>query len=167
MEEKAVRLDQYQTLNNTKKTGMQFSRKKFSQSLHDKYDPPARKAVTDWIKMKWGLECIPNPNVYGVDLIVLREGNPTGFVEVEVRGWDYCHYPTIHLAQRKDKLFQQDLPALFFALTQDLSHAYWCRAEIAKRYPLIEVKNFEVPNGEMFYDIPTTEFKYVDLTQPF
>jgi len=112
MEEKAVRLDQYQTLNNTKKTGMQFSRKKFSQSLHDKYDPPARKAVTDWIKMKWGLECIPNPNVYGVDLIVLRGGNPVGFVEVEVRGWAYCHYPTIHLAQRKDKLFQQDLPVL-------------------------------------------------------
>lgn len=141
--------------------------KKFDQKLHDKYDPPARKAVTDWMKMKWGLECIPNPNVYGVDLIALRGGNPVGFVEVEVRGWAYCHYPTIHLAQRKDKLFQQDLPVLFFALTQDLSHAYWCKAEIAKKFPLIEVKNFEVPNGEMFYDIPTTEFKYVDLTELF
>ena len=141
--------------------------KKFDQKLFDKYDPPARKAVTDWMKMKWGLECIPNPNVYGVDLIALRGGSLVGFVEVEVRGWAYCHYPTIHLAQRKDKLFEQDLPVLFFALTQDLSHAYWCKAEIAKRYPLIEVKNFEVPNGEMFYDIPTTEFKYVDLTQPF
>jgi hypothetical protein len=141
--------------------------KKFDQKLHDKYDPPARKAVSDWIQMKWAIECIPNPNVYGVDLIALRGGSPVGFVEVEVRGWAYCHYPTIHLAQRKDKLFEQDLPVLFFALTQDLSHAYWCKAEIAKRYPLIEVKNFEVPNGEMFYDIPTTEFKYVDLTQPF
>jgi hypothetical protein len=141
--------------------------KKFDQKLHDKYDPPAREAVSKWIHMKWGLFCTPNPNVYGVDLIVSRGGNPVGFVEVEVRGWAYCHYPTIHLAQRKDKLFEQDLPVLFFALTQDLSHAYWCKAEIAKRYPLIEVKNFEVPNGEMFYDIPKSEFKYVDLTQPF
>ena len=141
--------------------------KKFDQRLHDKYDPPAREAVTKWIKMKWGLDCIPNPNVYGVDLIVLREGNPVGFVEVEVRGWTYCHYSTIHLSKRKDKLFQQDLPVLFFALTHDLIHAYWCRSEIAKRYPLIEVKNFEVPNGEMFYDIPVTEFKYVDLTELF
>lgn len=141
--------------------------KKFDQKLHDRYDPPAREAVTKWMKMKWGLDCIPNPNVYGVDLIALRGGNPVGFVEVEVRGWAYCHYPTIHLAQRKDKLFDQDLPVLFFALTHDLSHAYWCRADIAKKFPLIEVKNFEVPNGEMFYDIPTTEFKYVDLTQLF
>lgn len=141
--------------------------KKFDQKLHDRYDPPAREAVTKWIKMKWGLDCIPNPNVYGVDLIVLREGSPVGFVEVEVRSWAYCHYPTIHLAQRKDKLFEQDLPVLFFALTQDLGHAYWCKAEIAKKFPLIEVKNFEVPNGEMFYDIPTTEFKYIDLTELF
>lgn len=141
--------------------------KKFDQKLHDKYDPPARKAATDWIKMKWGIECIPNPNVYGVDLIALRGGNPVGFVEVEVRGWAYCHYPTIHQAMRKDKLFQQDLPVLFFVLTQDLSHAYWMKVDKSKRYPLIEVKNFEIPNGEMFYDIPTTEFKYVDLTQLF
>jgi len=117
--------------------------------------------------MKWGLDCIPNPNVYGVDLIALREGNPVGFVEVEVRSWAYCQYPTIHLAQRKDKLFQQDLPVLFFALTQDLSHAYWCRADIAKKYPLIEVKNFEVPNGELFFDVPVKEFKYVCLTDLF
>lgn len=141
--------------------------KKFNQQLHDKYDPPARKAVTDWVKMKWGLECRENPNVFGVDLIVLREGKRVGYIEVEVRNWAYCHYPTIHIAHRKEKLFQQDLPTLFFALTQDLTHAYWCQAKVAKSYPLIEVKNFEVPNGELFFDIPVSQFKYVDLTDPF
>lgn len=141
--------------------------KKFNQQLHDKYDPPARKAVTDWVKMKWGLECRENPNVYGVDLIVLREGKRVGYIEVEVRNWAYCHYPTIHIAHRKEKLFQQDLPTLFFALTQDLTHAYWCQAKVAKSYPLIEVKNFEVPNGELFFDIPVSQFRYVDLTEPF
>lgn len=141
--------------------------KKFNQQLHDKYDPPARKAVTDWVKMKWGLECRENPNVFGVDLIVLREGKRVGYIEVEVRNWAYCHYPTIHVAHRKEKLFQQDLPTLFFALTQDLTHAYWCLAKVAKDYPLIEVKNFEVPNGELFFDIPVSQFRYVDLTDPF
>ena len=141
--------------------------KQFNQALHDQYDPPAREAVTKWVKMKWGLECRENPNVYGVDLLVYRADKLVGYIEVEVRGWDYCHYPTIHVGLRKDKLFQQNLPVLFFALTQDLSHAYWCRSDIAKKFPLIEVKNFEVPNGEMFYDIPTTEFKYVDLTELF
>jgi len=142
-------------------------RKKFSKELHDKYDLPARKVVSKWAQMKWGLKCEPNPNEFAVDLIAYREERPVGYIEVEVRNWAYCHYPTIHIAHRKEKLFQENLPVLFFALTQDLSHAYWCKAEIAKNYPLIEVKNFEVPNGELFFDIPTDQFKYVDLTELF
>jgi hypothetical protein len=141
--------------------------KKFNQALHDQYDPPARKAVTDWIKMKWGLECRENPNVYGVDLLVYRGEKLVGCIEVEVRGWDYCHYPTIHIAHRKDKLFQQDQPVLFFALTQNLENAYWMKAELVKGCPLIEVKNTEVSAGELFFDVPIKHFKYVDLTQLF
>lgn len=139
--------------------------KKFNQALHDQYDPPARKAVTDWVKMKWGLECRENPNVYGVDLLVHRAEKLVGYIEVEVRGWDYCHYPTIHLASRKDKLFQQDQPVLFFALTQNLKNAYWMKAELVKSCPLIEVKNTEVSAGELFFDVPIKHFKYVDLTE--
>jgi hypothetical protein len=141
--------------------------KKFNQALHDQYDPPARKAVTDWVKMKWGLECRENPNVYGVDLLVYRANKLVGCIEVEVRGWDYCHYPTIHIASRKDKLFQQDQPVLFFALTQNLKNAYWMKAELVKSCPLIEVKNTEVSAGELFFDVPIKHFKYVDLTQLF
>jgi hypothetical protein len=141
--------------------------KKFNQALHDQYDPPARKAVTDWVKMKWGLECKENPNVYGVDLLVHRADKLVGYIEVEVRGWDYCHYPTIHIASRKDKLFQQDRPVLFFALTQNLENAYWMKAELVKGCPLIEVKNTEVSAGELFFDVPIKHFKYVDLTQLF
>jgi len=141
--------------------------KKFNQALHDKYDPPARKAVTDWVKMKWGLECRENPNVYGVDLLVYRADKLVGCIEVEVRGWDYCHYPTIHIAHRKDKLFQQDQPVLFFALTQNLKNAYWMKAELVKGCPLIEVKNTEVSAEELFFDVPIKHIKYVDLTQLF
>jgi hypothetical protein len=141
--------------------------KKFNQALHDQYDPPARKAVTDWIKMKWGLDCRENPNVYGVDLLVYRANKLVGCIEVEVRGWDYCRYPTIHIAHRKDKLFQQDQPVLFFALTQNLKNAYWMKAELVKGCPLIEVKNTEVSAGELFFDVPIKHFKYVDLTQLF
>jgi hypothetical protein len=151
----------------TVQTGMQSLRKKFSQSLHNQYDPPAREAVTKWVKMKWGLECRENPNVYGVDLLVYRADKLVGYIEVEVRGWDYCHYPTIHCAQRKEKLFQQDLPVLFFALTQDLIHAYWAKAQVIEGSPLIEVKNFEVPAGELFFNVPIKHFKYVNLTDPF
>ena len=144
-----------------------YAGKRFDQALHDKYDPPARKAVSDWIKMKWGLECRENPNVYGVDLIVYRAGNPVGFAEVEVRSWNFCPHPTIHIAHRKAKLFRQDLPVLFFALTHDLNYAYWMKAELAGKCPLIEVKNKEVPKGEFFFDVPVRWFKYVNLTDLF
>jgi len=141
--------------------------KQFNQALHDQYDPPAREAVTKWVKMKWGLECRENPNVYGVDLLVYRADKLVGYIEVEVRSWDYCHYPTIHVGLRKEKLFQQDLPVLFFALTHDLTHAYWARTQVIEGSSLIEVKNTEVPSGELFFDVPVKHFKYVDLTQPF
>ena len=141
--------------------------KQFSQALHDQYDPPARQAVTKWVKMKWGLECRENPNVYGVDLLVNRADKLVGYIEVEVRGWDYCHYPTIHVGLRKEKLFQQDRPVLFFALTQDLIHAYWAKTQVIEGSPLIEVNNIEVPVGELFFDVPVKHFKYVNLTDPF
>jgi hypothetical protein len=141
--------------------------KQFNQALHDYYDPPARDAVTKWVKMKWGLECRENPNVYGVDLLVYRADKLVGYIEVEVRSWAYCHYPTIHVGLRKEKLFQQDLPVLFFALTHDLTHAYWARTQAIEGSSLIEVKNTEVPSGELFFDVPVKHFKYVDLTQPF
>jgi hypothetical protein len=141
--------------------------KQFNQALHDQYDSPARDAVTKWVKMKWGLECRENPNVYGVDLLVYRADKLVGYIEVEVRSWDYCHYPTIHVGLRKEKLFQQDRPVLFFALTHDLIHAYWAKTQVIEGSPLIEVKNIEVPVGELFFDVPVKHFKYVNLTDPF
>jgi hypothetical protein len=141
--------------------------KQFNQALHDQYDPPAREAVTKWVKMKWGLDCRENPNVFGVDLLVYRADKLVGYIEVEVRSWDYCHYPTIHVGLRKEKLFQQDRPVLFFALTQDLIHAYWAKALVIEGSPLIEVKNIEVPAGELFFDVPVKHFKYVNLTDSF
>jgi len=56
---------------------------------------------------------------------------------------------------------------LFFALTHDLVHAYWAKAEVIEGCPLIEVKNIEVPAGELFFDVPVKHFKYVDLTELF
>jgi len=141
--------------------------KQFNQALHDQYDPPARDAVTKWVKIKWGLECRENPNVFGVDLLVYRASSLVGYIEVEVRSWDYCHYPTIHVGLRKEKLFQQNLPVLFFALTHDLIHAYWAKTQVIEGSPLIEVKNIEVPAGELFFDVPVKHFKYVNLTDPF
>ena len=141
--------------------------KPFDLALHETYDAPAREAVSKWIKMKWGLEIRDNPNRYGVDLICFRSGSPVGALEVEVRQLGFDSHRSIHAAQRKEKLFQEGLPTLFFALTQDLSRAYYLKADLIKDCPLVEVHNRYVGKGEMFYDVPITMFKIADLTQQF
>jgi len=141
--------------------------KPFSQHLHDVYDNPGRKTVSDWVQMKWGLQVKDNPNRYGVDLICCRSDVPVGLLEVEVRQEGFDRLGSIHVAQRKDKLFQEGLPTLFFAVTQDLSRAYWVKADLIANCPLIEVHNKYVSKGEFFYDCPITMFKIADLTQLF
>lgn len=134
--------------------------KKFDQALHDKYDPPAREAVTKWAKQAWGLDCIGNPDQYGIDLVAYRDGIQVGYIEVEVRTWNPCPFDTIHVPKRKLEMLE--LPnALFFALTEDLSHAYWIWGKDVFAYKLVEVKkdNFH----EAYYDVPKSLFKYVKL----
>jgi len=147
--------------------GEQLAYKPFSQYLHDVYDGPARKAVSNWAAMKWGVEVRDNPNKFGVDLIVFRSGVPVGGLEVEVRQEGFDRFGSIHLGQRKDKLTLEGLPTLFFALTHDLSRAYWAKVDLLKDCPLIEVHNKYVAKGEMFYDCPIKLFKIAELTDLF
>jgi len=139
--------------------------KKFDQALHDKYDPPARKAVSDWIQMKWGLQAIDNPDIYGTDLIIYRNGNPVGSAEVEVRQWSpVCPFYTIHVPVRKVEMLE--VPnTLFFALTQDMKNAYWIKGHEVLSYPQIEMR--DNTKHEFYYDVPKHLFKYIDLTQLF
>jgi hypothetical protein len=139
--------------------------KKFDQALHDKYDPPARAAVAKWIEMKWGLQALGNPDKYGTDLIVHRNGKPVGFAEVEVRQWNpHCPFDTIHVPMRKKHMLEAP-KTLFFALNQDMTHAYWIKGEVALNHPFWEMK--DDTKHELYYDVPKKLFKYVDLTELF
>jgi len=135
--------------------------KTFEQDLHDKYDAPAKEAVANYLT-KLGYEVLPNPDKYGVDLLVNHNGIGIGVIEVEVRQWSpMCPFPTIHVPERKTKFFNGN--SLFFALTKDMQHAYWIESKDILRYPLKEVRNVKVTSGELFYDVPTNEFNFVDL----
>lgn len=143
--------------------------KLFNQYLHDVCDPPARNAVSEYAKMKWGIDAKPNPNKYGVDLICYKKNQIVGYIEVEVRDWGciYCPYDTIHIAERKNKLFENNLKTLMFVVTSDFANAYWTFSENIKTSPLKEIPNRAVAKNEWFYDVPITMWKLVDLTQKF
>ena len=139
--------------------------KKFDQALHDKYDPPARAAVAEWISMKWGLTALDNPDIYGTDLIIHRSSVPVGFAEVEVRSWNpHCPFPTIHVPVRKKHMLEVP-KTLFFALNQDMTHAYWINGNKTLDFPTIEMR--DETKHEAYYDVPKSLFKYVDLTELF
>ena len=139
--------------------------KKFDQALHDKYDPPARAAVSAWLNNIWGVDAIDNPDIFGIDLMIYRAGKFVGYVEVEVRSWTpYCPFDTIHVPVRKKHMLE--VPnTLFFALTQDMKHAYWIKGEKALQLPTIEMR--DKTKHEAYYDVPKNYFKYVDLTELF
>jgi hypothetical protein len=144
---------------------MEMKIKKFDQELHDKYDPPARAAVAAWIEMKWGLQALDNPDIYGTDLIVHRDNKPVGFAEVEVRQWEnHCPFNTIHVPVRKKHMLETP-KTLFFALTHDMSHAYWCKGITAMAFPFWEMK--DDTKHELYYDVPKHLFKFVDLRELF
>jgi hypothetical protein len=136
-------------------------KKPFEQDLHDKYDAPAKEAVAKYMT-GLGCEVMPNPDKYGVDLLVIRNGKEIGVVEVEVRQWSpNCPFPTIHVPERKTKFFNGN--SLFFALTKDMQSAYWIESKDILKHPLKEVRNVKVTSGELFFDVPTTEFNFVTL----
>ena len=148
---------------------MVMAYKPFNQMLHDACDPPAREAVAKYIKMKWGAEAKSNPDKYKVDLICYKKDKPVAYVEVEVRDWGekFCPYETIHIAQRKEKLFNNDLKTLMFVVTRDFENAYWIDATNVKQAPLKEIPNKAVQKDEWFYDVPIEQWKLVDLTELF
>ena len=138
--------------------------KQFDQELHDKNDPPARKAVALWLKDKWGFEVRDNIDKYGTDLMLYRDGAHVGYAEVEVRQ-SYkkpCPYLTIHVPVRKEHMLKEP-NTLFFALTSDMKNAYWIKGTEVLSFPLWEMKDHT--KHEFYYDVPTELFKYVDLTE--
>lgn len=140
-------------------------RKPFEQELHDKFDEPAKRRVANYLERKCGVLVYPNPDKYGIDLLVCNaEDEFLGSVEVEVRQWSSpCPFPTIHVPHRKEKFF--DDKTLFFALTSSMCHAYWIEGHKIKQYPIKEISNYKVPRGEMFFDIPVEAFVHVNLME--
>ena len=137
--------------------------KPFNQEVHDSCDPVAREAVIKYLA-KCNRTAYPHPDKYKVDLIVENEFMvPVCYAEIEMRDWDSCPFPTVHVPRRKKKLVDNDLPTLYFVVSKGLKKAWWCNTEVILYCPLIEVPNRAVQAGEYFYDVEITKFKEILL----
>lgn len=129
--------------------------KPFNQAVHDACDPPARNAVIGLVKKLWGLEAKPNENIYKVDLVI----DGIGYAEVEMRDWNDCPFPTIHIPERKTKLFQNGMKTIYFVVSKDIKKCWYIDADRILKSPLLEIQNKAVSQGEYFYDVPVNLFK--------
>jgi hypothetical protein len=136
-------------------------RKPFEQDLFDAFDAPAKQAVSKYIESVSDVLVQSNPDQYGVDLLIIKGDKILGEAEVEVRQWIECRFSTIHVLQRKQKYFSDR--TLFFALAKDLKSAHWIETNKIDRHPLIEVSNYKVASGELFFDVPINEFVRIEL----
>jgi hypothetical protein len=137
--------------------------KPFNQQTHDACDPPAREAVSKYIKATWNMNAWHNPNQYAVDLIIEKDKQLVGYAEIEMRDWDHCPFRTIHIPKRKDKLFNNDKKTIYFVVSRGISRAWYIDSQVIKNSSVMEIPNKEVSQGEYFYDVPIKLFTEVNL----
>jgi hypothetical protein len=137
--------------------------KPFNQHTHDVCDPPAREAVSKYIKATWDMNAWHNPNQYAVDLIIEKDKQLVGYAEIEMRDWDHCPFRTIHVPKRKDKLFNNDKRTIYFVVSRGISKAWYIDSQVIKNSSVMEIPNKEVSQGEYFYDVPIKLFTEVNL----
>ena len=137
--------------------------KPFNQKVHDACDPPAREAVSKYIKATWDMNAWHNPDQYAVDLIIEKNKELIGYAEIEMRDWDHCPFKTIHIPKRKDKLFNNDKRTIYFVVSRGISKAWYIDTDVIKNSSVHEIPNKEVSQGEYFYDVPTYLFTEISL----
>jgi len=138
--------------------------KPYEQSLSDRYDKPGREAVKKFLSKEWDLYA-QDYKKYEVDLICTRNGKAKIFVEVEVRPsfrWDFP-FDTVHIPERKAKLFDNDLPTIYFVVNNNFTKALWINANQITNCDLVENPNKNIKQGEYFYSVPKKRFQFARL----
>jgi len=145
-------------------------RKGFSKALFEENDGQAKRAARD-LAATFGLdEIVENTQRYGIDLLGMSEGNVALGIEVEIKhGWKEGAFPfnTIHLPERKEKFCKEKMPVIFCILSKDLKQAAIFGKKTVLQAEKVEVPNRFVRSGEMFFDIPISEVRFVEIGSPF
>ena len=130
--------------------------KQFDPELHAQWDELGRNAVKKLFR-GLGHDCRDNPDKYGVDLILYRDGKPIGYAEVEVKpNWDNTKWPfkTVNVPSRKKKLLDNELPTWFFCVNNQGTYVMAVDSDTVLSSPLQENPNKYIKEGEYFYKVP-------------
>ena len=141
--------------------------KPFSQKLHDKFDGPARIAVSSFLRTN-GYTVGPQEQ-YDIDLVAVKDGikylHEVEVKEVWNRAWP-AYWKTLHIPLRKKKFIQQGKDFTFWVLNAGLDKAWITFSYDVKDAPVVFLKNKEEPGGGYFFDVPIHKCQLIDLTVP-
>ncbi len=130
--------------------------KKFDEQLFRESDSPARIAVLTHLDSQ-GLFATENVDKYGPDLVLYSGYKPMSYIEVEIkRGWTGSDFPfpTVNLPVRKEKFLNLGLPIEFWILNGTLDSAIIIPDYTLDSSLIKEVRNNQIEDGEMFYQVP-------------
>ena len=147
--------------------------KPFSHATYSKYDQPAKDIILHNLRLlhcddlSWAFEV--NGDKYGPDIVVSRNGEPTGFIEAEIKAnWGNCDkfpFTTVNVLERKGKFFKSN--AELWLLNITMNRALVIRPESIKEERLVEIPNKYCHSGEMFYQVPIDEATLIRLETLF
>jgi len=136
--------------------------KKFSKSLHSRNDPQSRRIVKEYFE-KNNIPLEDNPNKFGVDLL-----SKDGSLQIEVEHrlvWDGVEFPfdEVNVLERKAKYFVEN-HVCYVILSKDYSRIGMIDGKTLRKYltddTLQESSNKFVKQGELFFKVPRSEFKW-------
>jgi hypothetical protein len=139
--------------------------KEFDKALFEDNDPLSREVVIKFLE-RTGVQPEENLDQYGID--ILSANSPLCF-EVERRPvWENGDFPfdEVNLPERKAKFFQ-DNNSIYIIICKDYTRIGIIYGHIIRGFiseaNLKESGNKFVKNGEQFYKLPKSKFKFITL----
>ena len=144
-------------------------RSKFDSREHGLYDTYGRESAKKIVE-RYGYTLEDNPDTYGIDFLLYKNGVHVGYADAEVRPnawWDGDPiYPTIHAIKKKVETYSElDLPAWYFSISGCGKYMLMCKFKDMLSCPLIEVPNTREAYGESFYDVPVSMWKKLTIKE--
>ena len=141
--------------------------KRFDRALFEENDKKCRTKVKELLQNE-GFAGVDNVKVRGVDILLYKDGNHIGYIEVERKAvWkgDKFQYDNVQFPERKAKYAKLDKPTIFVMFNEDMSKFLAVRDKDLLSSPCVEVPNKYVYKGEQFFQVPLTKVKFDDITE--
>lgn len=132
--------------------------KPFDQQLFDS-DNPAIDTLISWLNAQ-GWSAIPNPQMYGIDVLATDPDGKEWEIEVEVKhrwkGKEFP-YPEVHFSARKLKFCSDN--SIFVMFNDDRSMALGVRGSVVRKCETVQ-KDTVYTTDEAFISVPLTYCRF-------